>query len=314
MRYDNRVDASTPAGAPAAEVVGGYLREQAAELAARAPQVCRDEPDAVHKMRVATRRLRSALTTYRPLLRKKPTRTLKHELTWLAGVLGAARDSEVLHARVLAVRAGLPAQASSPSTAPAPGPATAGLAVPAGHVLDRVAEHLVGVHRDAMAEVTRALGSQRYAALRERLDAYVTRPPWKKVAARPAGSVLPRFVRGAWKRVRRRAEAAEAARSHAERVVHLHEVRKAAKRARYAAESVEGVYGAPARRFAEAMQELQDVLGEHQDSVVAQHLVEDLGHPELVERELALQREREQEYLALWERVSSPELRGWLRT
>jgi len=97
-------------------------------------------------------------------------------------------------------------------------------------------------------------------------------------------------------------------------VVHLHEVRKAAKRARYAAESVEGVYGAPARRFAEAMQELQDVLGEHQDSVVAQHLVEDLGHPELVERELALQREREQEYLALWERVSSPELRGWLRT
>ena len=53
----------------------------------------------------------------------------------------------------------------------------------------------------------------------------------------------------------------------------LHEVRKCAKRARYAAESAIPVAGKPARKLATRMESLQDVLGEHQDSVTAQALL-----------------------------------------
>ena len=59
-----------------------------------------DAPDAVHKMRVATRRLRSALTTFKALFAADVVRPLRDELKWLAGELGAARDAEVMRERV----------------------------------------------------------------------------------------------------------------------------------------------------------------------------------------------------------------------
>jgi CHAD domain-containing protein len=49
----------------------------------------------------------------------------------------------------------------------------------------------------------------------------------------------------------------------------LHAVRIRAKRARYAAEAVSPVFGKRAQAFAKAAADLQDVLGDHQDSVVA---------------------------------------------
>ena len=69
-----------------------HLREQVATLEAFDPMVRRDKPDAVHKMRVATRRLRSARATFQPLLASKSDGDLRAELKWLAGVLGEARD------------------------------------------------------------------------------------------------------------------------------------------------------------------------------------------------------------------------------
>ena len=60
----------------------------------------RDEPDAVHKMRVGTRRLRSTLKTFRPLYDRDTTDRLRAELRWLAESLGHVRDAEVLAARL----------------------------------------------------------------------------------------------------------------------------------------------------------------------------------------------------------------------
>jgi CHAD domain-containing protein len=57
----------------------------------------------------------------------------------------------------------------------------------------------------------------------------------------------------------------------------LHELRTAAKRARYAAEAVEPVFGGRAERLAERMEDLQEVLGEHQDSVGARAMLRELG-------------------------------------
>ena len=60
-----------------------------------------DLPGGVHKMRVATRRLRNALATHRPLLDRDVTEPVRDELKWLAGALGDARDAEVLQARLV---------------------------------------------------------------------------------------------------------------------------------------------------------------------------------------------------------------------
>ena len=55
----------------------------------------------MHKMRVGTRRLRSALATFRPLLDRAVTDPIRDELKWIAGELGGARDAEVLRERLL---------------------------------------------------------------------------------------------------------------------------------------------------------------------------------------------------------------------
>src|SRR4051794_40323867 len=85
---------------PAGDVLLAHLREQVQQVHAYDRPVRMDAPDAVHKMRVAVRRLRSALTTFAPLVPGDVRRPLGKELKWLAGVLGEARDAEVLRDRV----------------------------------------------------------------------------------------------------------------------------------------------------------------------------------------------------------------------
>ncbi|NEC68972.1 CHAD domain-containing protein, partial [Streptomyces sp. SID9727] len=92
----------------AGDHVLAYVRRQAEAVVALDPAVRRGLPDSVHTMRVATRRLRSALRTYRRVLDREATRPLGTELKWLAGELGVDRDQEVLDARLSARLAELP--------------------------------------------------------------------------------------------------------------------------------------------------------------------------------------------------------------
>ena len=91
----------------AGDVVLAYARSQVAVLQALDPMIRRDEPDSVHDMRVATRRLRSALKSFAQILDLPDAGRLRAELKWLGGVLGEARDNEVLapylHARLAEV-------------------------------------------------------------------------------------------------------------------------------------------------------------------------------------------------------------------
>ena len=84
----------------AGDVVLAHVREQVEQVRSQDLPVRLDAQDAVHKMRVATRRLRSALTTFKPLFAADVVRPLRGELKWLAGELGAARDAEVMRDRV----------------------------------------------------------------------------------------------------------------------------------------------------------------------------------------------------------------------
>ena len=86
---------------PAGDVLAVHLTEQVAAMKSREQDARQDAPDGVHKMRVATRRLRSALATFRPLLDRTITDPLRDELKWIAAELGGARDAEVLRMRLL---------------------------------------------------------------------------------------------------------------------------------------------------------------------------------------------------------------------
>jgi CHAD domain-containing protein len=103
----------------------------------------------------------------------------------------------------------------------------------------------------------------------------------------------------------------------------LHQVRIRAKRARYAAEVVEPAFGKAARQFAKAVTEVQDVLGEHQDAVVASGWLRanalSLGDPravyvagELGAMERAAAEASRAAWPKVWKQASAKRLRSWL--
>lgn len=240
-------------------VVAGRLRQQVAELAHRDSALRRGEPDAVHKMRVATRRLRSALATFRPLLDRSRSDPVREELKWLAGVLGPARDTQVMRDLLLELLAGEP-----PELVLGPVPA---------HVRDQLDQEL-GLARHRAVETVRC---RRYHDLVDRLDALAATPPWAERAPGPPDRVLGRRVDKEVKRLRRQVAALPAAPDRAARDRALHEVRTATKRVRYAAETVRPVHGKDARRLAKAAERIQTVLGDQHDAVVSQPLLRRLG-------------------------------------
>ena len=233
---------------PVLAVASAYLGRQVLTLATTDPLVRMGRPDALHQMRVAARRLRSALATYDKVLDRAVTDPLRQELQWLGRELGAARDAEVVHSRVLELLADLPDPLVGASDAA------------------RIAAELDARYRAAHAHALRALDGTRYAALRVALERLGEQPPLLPGAAQPAGDVLTDLLDRSRRRVRRLAARADAATEHPAHEAALHEVRKAAKRARYAGESAVPMLGRAAARFADAMADLQSGLGALQDS------------------------------------------------
>ncbi|MFC9331489.1 CHAD domain-containing protein [Kitasatospora sp. NPDC057015] len=227
------------------------LAAQAEVLAALDPAVRADEPDSVHRMRVACRRLRSALQTYGRLFAGSRTRELARELKWLGAVLGQARDREVLGRRLLSGARDLPPECRPEELA------------------ERLARWSQEEYERVRPEVLLAIDSPRRRALAVALNGLLADPPLRGRAARPALAELARVAAREQRRTAARVRAAQAAEPGPDQDTTLHEARKAAKRARYAAETAEPVAGRPARRYADRMKAVQELLGEHQDAVVA---------------------------------------------
>ncbi|MER7582296.1 CYTH and CHAD domain-containing protein [Kitasatospora sp. NPDC097691] len=262
--------AELPAGAPAARPAGpdapesagdcltACLRTHVAALESLDAAVRLDEPDAVHRMRVHVRRLRSALAAHQRLLRKGSVDDIDDELRRLGRILGRARDAEVLGRRLTTGAADLP---------PDLGPRT-------------TCELLETVFRDryetAWRSAVQEMRRPRYFALLGTLEDLAADPPLRGRARRgrrEAGKVLARQR----KRTARRLRAAlDLAPGH-NRDEALHRARKAAKRARYAAECTEPLLGKPARRLAQRTKRVQKALGAHQDGVVGERAVRELA-------------------------------------
>ncbi|MFJ8859830.1 CHAD domain-containing protein [Streptomyces sp. NPDC102451] len=300
-----------PAGKSSPRTAGDhvlvYVRRQVAALVALDPAVRRDLPDSVHRMRVATRRLRSAFRTYRGILDRSATDPLRDELKWLAAELGVDRDQEVLDERLRAHVGRLPDT------------------LLLGPVSARLRLTSVARRTGSRRRVASVLDAERYLALLDSLDALLADPPLLPDAARPPGDALPPAVLKDYARLATRVGHALEQHPGQERDVAMHEARKAAKRVRYAAEAARPALGKPAKRFAKRMKSVQSVLGDHQDSVVARDALRTLavqahGAGEsaftwglLYGREEAAAAERERELPEVWARASRPGLRAALK-
>ena len=234
----------------AGDVVLAYLREQLEELLSRDVQVRRAQPDAIHRMRVASRRMRSALREFRPLFIGERGVKLEDGLRWLGQELSGARDVEVLRDLLLHELARTPVESTL------------------GPVRARIAGHFASRLADAERHVADVLRSRRYIALLDELEAFAADPPLAADADRRATSTLPRMVRRSQRRIKRRMRVARNASAEAHDTA-LHDVRKAAKRARYAAEVASLATGRQARKSAKALKKLGSTLGEHHDAVIA---------------------------------------------
>jgi len=231
----------------AGEVVRRALAASVARFLAHDPWVVLgSDPEDVHQARVALRRLRSDLRTFRPLLDPDWARALRAETRWLGALLGEVRDAEVMRDGMLARAAPLP---------------------PADRAaLTTVLSGLDDLRDEARSRLLASRREPRFAALVDRLVSAAREPALGPGASLPATEALPPLVARPWRRLRRAHKGLGPESSDAE----LHRLRLLTKRARYAAEAVSPALGRPARRFAKATARLQDVLGDHQDATLTQ--------------------------------------------
>ncbi|MCO4236213.1 CYTH and CHAD domain-containing protein [Pseudarthrobacter sp. MDT3-28] len=243
---------------PVSDLLTAYLAEQISEILAHDPGIRLEEPEAVHDLRSATRRARSALQAYRRFYNALAVRHLGAELKWLGRVLGVPRDAEVMLDRLRAHTAELPP-------------------VLASAVKDRLEDDL-GASRDAAhRKLQMAMVSARYFQLLDGLEAFLDNPPVRPGAAAPARKAAVKLVAKAAKRLERAARTARRTHRGAEHETALHQVRKDAKRLRHVAESVEPVHGKHATKIAKAARRQQQILGDFHDSVVARDLLAKLA-------------------------------------
>jgi CHAD domain-containing protein len=247
-----------PCRASAGDVVLAAVRAQVAALQDADVMVRTDQPDALHKLRVACRRLRSIFAAFRPVLDRAATEPLRAELRWVGAELSHARDDEVALAHLRELVAAEPHE------------------LVLGPVAARLQQTAIGAAAAGRKRTLATLTDPRYLRLLDALHALLADPPLADRADRPAPKEMRRAVRRTIRRLRGRIWAARHATGD-ERPAALHDVRKAAKRVRYTAEVAIATEGRRAKDLVTAMEQVQDVLGEAQDTAVTREHCRRLG-------------------------------------
>ncbi len=258
-----------------------------------------DDPEDVHQARVGTRRLRSDLRTFRPLVDAAWANGLREELRWLASLLGQLRDADVLIDRLRQEAAALP-EVDAAVFAP---------------LLVRLADEQEGARR----RLSDAMSSPRYIDLLDRLVAGANAPPLRPEAHEAARDVLPGLVALRMRDLRKAVD--QLPREPSDEAVH--QVRICAKRARYATEAVAPAIGKPAWRLAKALARVQGLLGDHQDAVVAEtwlrraadgaDVVQAVALGELIAAQRTLAASCREAWPDAWRKADRKKLRAWLR-
>jgi CHAD domain-containing protein len=212
-----------------------------------------EDPEGVHKARVAVRRLRSDLRTFRPLVDRDWAQSLRGELRWLGRLLAPVRDAEVLGARLQERIEGMIGLELASAKVLLDGPET-----------DRL---------DARRRLLEGMDSRRYQELVLRLVRAALEPVARRGRVDRPAVGIGSLMESPWAKLSKSAASLGSASSDAA----LHATRIDTKRVRYGAEALTPVFGKRASRFASGAEALQDVLGEHQDAVVAMAWLADRG-------------------------------------
>jgi CHAD domain-containing protein len=227
---------------PAAHALTDYLCVQIDRLLAGDAGL-RAGQDPIHDTRVAIRRLRSTLRVFAPVLEGSGIGDLDGELKWFAGVLGEVRDCQVQQRRFSEALDGVPDE------------------LILGPVESRIRNDLQAVELPARSAVTEAMESARYRELLASLRRWRAELPVDH-------DIATKTLRKRARRAQRKADRRLAAALRSGDGTMLHRARKAAKRARYAAE-LRRPLGKRAKRTGKHYKRIQRLLGDHQDTVVA---------------------------------------------
>ena len=248
-KLDRALAPASPNGQPTAvesgtvgELVAAFLAAQCDVLASNDVGFRTGTP-AVHKTRVAARRLRSTLRVFDDVVDSAPAEELNDELVWYADLLGQVRDQDILSNRLTKEIADLPPEQVR------------------GSVEAEIKEHLAAEREEAVERLNEGMRTSRYDHLVQLLRAWRTAPPFTDAAAEKQAAAV-KYVEKAKRKADKRLRKA-----HGD-IEELHRARKATKRARYAAELAEPANG-EMKAIARDAEELQTLLGEHQDAVIA---------------------------------------------
>jgi CHAD domain-containing protein len=229
----------------ATRALTGYLNAQIDEIEDGDAELRRGElsqdPDAIHDTRVAIRRLRSTLRVFGKAL--DGVGNADGELKWFATLLGDVRDCQVQGRRFAEALDRMPDE------------------LILGPVRSRIRNDLQAIELPARTRLSAAMDSGRYRALLGVLRGWRDEPP---VGHGISAKTLRRRARRAERKADRRLAAALESGDDAM----LHRARKAAKRARYAAE-LRKPLDKGAKRTVKHYKQIQSLLGDHQDTVVA---------------------------------------------
>lgn len=295
---------------PARDVLHRRLTQLAERLPAAVAAAREDRDDGLHRTRTTCRRLRAVLVAYRPLVDRERVEPVRDELRWLARALGERRDVEVVGERL-----GRLLDEEEPRLVRGP-------------VRRRLATHQRAARRTTGA-AEYVLGSDRCARLVEAVRRLAESPPWTVRADKRASKVVTTRLRKELSRVADRLDAvpdgAPGARAERERDEAVHDLRKAVKRLRYAAEVARPAFGADADRLTKRAKRLTTALGDRQDTVETRALLRTLadeaeqsGEPtftwgRLHAREESAAHAVEADLPRLWDAVARDKTSGWVR-
>jgi CHAD domain-containing protein len=251
------------------------------------------DPEDLHQLRVATRRLRAILRAARGVIDPAWADGLRTDVAWLGAQLGPVRDSDVLRENLDAERDELDE------------PERKGL-----DVLLRILDREATAARQLLAD---AMSSNRYFTLLDTIELFVAAPRFTG-----DDTPLEAIAKSEYRKLRRAVRALDKDPSDEE----LHAVRIKGKRARYAAELAEGSTGKAVTRFISRAKKLQDVIGEHQDAVVAEEELRRvagltrsqaaaLTAGRLIERLEATKRRMRRAFPKTWSRLDEAGKRAW---
>ena len=244
-------------------VAFAVLRRQFAEMRSHEPGTrIGEDPEELHDMRVATRRMRAAMKVFEGALPER-ARWLREELRWVAGALGDVRDLDVQIDRLRAWRDEADEEGSE--------------------FLGKILDVLEKRRTEARGRMLEALDSARYERLETSFGEMLRRGPGaeRELAQanghtpedEPVTAAAPALISARYRKWRKAAGRLDESSPPEE----FHDLRKKGKRLRYALEFVSEVYGRPVLALISSLKALQDDLGDHQDAAVAAETLRELG-------------------------------------